>query len=99
MRAKWRDGLGPTFVQQFERWSGLERLDLVLTADAGVCERFSKGSTRIVSGEGALIRGLFRLLDALREKATVTAIEWDRYEGALNARRQREGTGESHGRR
>lgn len=84
MRTKWRDGLGRRFLRQFERWSGTQELDLVLTADAGFCDRFSKRH-RVVTGEGSLVRGLFRLLYALREKATVTAIEWDRYEAVLTA--------------
>lgn len=85
MRTKWRDGLGSRFLQQVEQWSSTEELDLVLTADAGFYDRFSKGSPRVVTGEGSLVRGLFRLLYALREKATVTAIEWDRYEAVLTA--------------
>jgi len=87
MRATWKDGLGDSFLRQFERWCGQEQLDLVLTADTGFCDRFSKGgSPRVVEGDGALIRGLFRLLGALRDRATVTAIDWVEYEAVLGAR-------------
>jgi len=73
MTATWRDGLGDSFLRQFGRWSGPEELDLVLTANAGFCDRSSSDrSPRLIRGEGSLIRGLFRLLHALREKATVT---------------------------
>lgn len=85
MTATWRDGLGDSFLRQFGRWCGPEELDLVLTADAGFCDRSSSDrSPRVVRGEGSLIRGLFRLLHALREKATVTAIDWDQYEAVLS---------------
>jgi hypothetical protein len=39
---------------------------------------------RVVRGEGSLIRGLFRLLHALRQKATVTAIDWHQHEAVLS---------------
>ncbi len=84
MEAEWRGALGGAFVKQFERWTSAEQLDVVLTAGQGFCDRFtSDGSPAIVCGEGSLVRGLFRLLSALREKATVTAIEWDKYETVL----------------
>lgn len=84
MTASWEDGLGRAFLRQLERWSDQAELDFVLTAKAGFCDRFTTDrAPRVITGRGALIRGLFRLLEALREKATVTAIEWDRYEAAL----------------
>ena len=84
MGATWRDGLGDSFLKQFGRWSGQEELDLVLTANTGSCDRFSKSrSPRVEKGEGALIRGLFRFLSALRDKATVVAIDWKQYEAVL----------------
>lgn len=85
METHWIDGLGgKTFQKQLAKWTGQEEIDLVLTANAGFCDRFSKElSPRIVSGQGALIRGLFHLLVELREKATVVAIDWDKYEDVL----------------
>lgn len=81
---EWRDGLGKVFAKQFSKHRGQKELDLVLTANAGFCDRFrTDRSAQTGTGEGALIRGLFRLLAALREKATVVAIEWDKYEGVL----------------
>ena len=63
---------------------GANELDLVLTAESGFYDRFNPdGSPTAGSGPGALIRGLFRLLAALRERATVVAVEWDKYEEVL----------------
>jgi hypothetical protein len=60
------------------------QLDMVLTAESGFYDRFSAdGSLTAGSGPGSLMRGLFRLLAALRERATVVAVEWDQYEGVL----------------
>jgi hypothetical protein len=84
MDASWADGLGNTFLKQFLEWTGNNELDLVLTASAGFCDRFNASRAPMsVSGEGSLMRGLFRLLAALREKATVVAIDWDKYESVL----------------
>lgn len=85
MDSEWKDGLGGVFERQLDRWKGNQQLDVVLTACSGFCDRFSNGPTTIAEGEGTLIRGLFRLLQALRDRATVTAIEWDRYESVLNS--------------
>jgi hypothetical protein len=86
LSASWRDGLGESFQKQFDKWTGIEQVDLVLTASSGWCDRFQPaGTSTIAVGEGALIRGLFRLLAALREKATVVAIEWDKYEAVLTS--------------
>lgn len=86
MDASWADGLGKTFLKQLSEWTGDEELDLVLTASAGFCDRFNASRTpMIVAGEGSLMRGLFRLLAALREKATVVAIDWDKYESVLRS--------------
>jgi hypothetical protein len=38
----------------------------------------------IINGDGALIRGLLRLLTALRAKATVPAVEWEKYEAVFD---------------
>lgn len=82
--ASWSDGLGKAFTKQFLSWKGQKSLDLVLTASDGFCDRFSSSSKlTAASGEGTLVRGLFRLLAALREKATVAAIDWTKYENVL----------------
>jgi hypothetical protein len=84
MASDWKDGLlGQTFEKQIERWKGDQQLDMVLTASSGFYDRFSNDLPTIAAGEGTLIRGLFRLLQSLRDRATVTAIEWDRYESVL----------------
>jgi len=84
METGWFDGLGKSFQKQLAQFTGNEKLDLILTANAGFCDCFRKDrSPQVFSGEGALIRGLFRLLTALREKATVVAIDWGKYEDVL----------------
>jgi hypothetical protein len=83
MNAEWKDGLGGIFEKQLARWQGPQQLDVVLTASSGFYDRFTTDSATIANGEGTLIRGLFRLLQALRDRATVTAIEWGRYESVL----------------
>lgn len=81
MEASWKDGLGKTFLTNFNKWTGEQELDLVLTSSSGFCDRFNVSQTlEIANREGALIRGLFRLLNALRAKASVVAIDWEAYE-------------------
>jgi len=84
MNASWADGLGEAFLKRFNSLSDQKHLELVLTAESGFCDRLDHGRDPIiVNGPGSLIRGLFRLLKALRTKATVTAIEWEKYEEVL----------------
>jgi hypothetical protein len=80
MNASWSDGLGETFIQNLDALQDDEVLDMVITAESGFCDRVNADDISIFTGEGALIRGLFRLLRALRSKHTVPAIEWERYE-------------------
>lgn len=85
MDASWADGLGEAFLKRFNSLTDDKRLDLVLTAESGFCDRLESGNSPIIAnGSGSLIRGLFRLLKALRAKATVPAIEWEKYEDVLN---------------
>ena len=82
--ASWRDGLGRTFGQNISYLKGDQRLDLVLTAKNGLWDGLEPtGEAEVVEGEGSLLRGLFRLLKALRAKASVTAVDWDKYEGVF----------------
>lgn len=84
MNAARRGGMADDFYTRLERCQGDQHLDLVLTAESGFCDTFNAdGSPTIATGKGALIRGLFRLLVALRERATVTAVEWEKYEEVL----------------
>ena len=81
MNASWVDGLGEAFLARFNSLTGEKQLDLVLTAESGFCNRLElAGAPIIANGPGSLMRGLFRLLKALRAKATVSAIEWEKYE-------------------
>lgn len=84
MNASWKDGLGDAFLKQFNGLNGGERLDLVLTAKNGFCDQLEPAHAPvIISGQGSLLRGLFRLLTALRSRATVTAVEWEKYENVF----------------
>jgi hypothetical protein len=84
MKTMRKDGLDDDFYQRLDRWQGDNYVDMVLTAQSGFCDRFNAdGSPTGATGKGALIRGLFRLLSALRERASVTAVEWDKYEDVL----------------
>jgi hypothetical protein len=85
MKASWANGLGQAFERQFRSWDGNYQLDMVLTASSGFCDRFSPGCLTTSNGAGTLIRGLFRLLSALRDRATVTAIDWGKYECVLTS--------------
>jgi hypothetical protein len=85
LNASWTDGLGEAFLTNFRTLTNDEKLDLVLTAESGFCDHLSvELDPEVVTGEGSLIRGLLRLLTALRSKATVPAVEWDRYEDVFN---------------
>jgi hypothetical protein len=84
MNASWADGLGEAFLKRFESLKDQKQLDLVLTAESGFCDCLEPGRGPIImSGPGSLMRALFRLLKALRTKATVTAIEWEKYDELL----------------
>ncbi|MEK7099380.1 MAG: DUF6602 domain-containing protein [Patescibacteria group bacterium] len=84
MNATWKDGLGKSFLSQHNGLTGDRLLDLVLTAESGFCDHLEITRTPIIiNGPGSLVRGLFRLLGALRAKATVAAIEWGKYESVF----------------
>jgi hypothetical protein len=84
MNADWKGGLGQSFVDANSKLKGNRKMDLVLTAEDGFCDSLLMGrSPEIVKGSGALIRGLFRLLNALRSKATVAAVDWEKYEAVF----------------
>lgn len=84
LNASWEDGLGASFLKNFSEQNGERKLDLILTAESGTCDHLEQNhEPEIIIGEGALIRGLLRLLTALRAKATVPAVEWDKYESVF----------------
>jgi hypothetical protein len=84
MKASWTDGLGSTFLSNFTNYTGESKLDFILTAESGFCDALDSAlSPEIVTGSGALMRGLFRLIKALRHKNTVPAVEWEKYEDVL----------------
>ena len=65
-------------------------MDIILTAESGICDHLiSDNDPEVISGDGALIRGLLRLLTALRNKATVPAVEWEKYELVFNKNERR----------
>lgn len=85
MKVDWKDGLGTTFLKNLSELSGDEELNFIITASHGFYEGYNDlKETKIVYEDGALIRGLFRLLTALRDKGSVPAIDWDKYEEALS---------------
>lgn len=85
MNASWADGLGKSFLENLDALEGDERLDMVITAESGFCDRVNTSDgVSIFADKGALIRGLFRLLRALRSKHTVPAIEWEKYESVFD---------------
>ena len=85
LNASWEDGLGETFLKNFSTLDGDKKLDIVLTAESGICDCLQNNHCpEIITGEGSLIRGLLRLLTALRDKATVPAVEWEKYEAVFN---------------
>lgn len=85
LNASWADGLGETFLKNFNTLKDDKKLDLVMTAESGVCDHLDQSrDPQIISGDGALLRGLLRLLTALRAKATVPAVEWEKYEAVFD---------------
>jgi hypothetical protein len=85
MKVAWKSQLGNSFQKQFAQYTGDRQLNLILTAESGICDQMElKAVPEILSGPGALIRGLFRLLRALRAQATVAAVEWEKYEAVLD---------------
>lgn len=92
MNASWKDGLGGVFLKQFGKLTGDKRLDLVLTAESGCCDHLEPRNTAVIlNGSGSLVRGLFRLLKALRDKATVVAVEWEKYEAVFDKSKRSNG--------
>lgn len=88
MNASWKDGLGKTFSKNIAQLTGSKTIDFVLTAESGFCDHLDAGSKPLVlTGPGSLVRGLLRLLNALRDKATVVAVEWEKYEAVFDADR------------
>lgn len=84
MKASWSDGLGASFLENLDVLKDEEKLDIVITAESGFCDQINVDDVSIFTGEGALIRGLFRLLRALRSKHTVPAIDWEKYESVFD---------------
>lgn len=82
MKASWKKGLGSEFEQKVKGYTGKRSLDFVLTAKDGFYDNLSSRE-EIESGEGSLIRGLFRLIKVLRTKNSVPAVDWDKYEKVL----------------
>jgi hypothetical protein len=84
--AEWKDGLGEFFLKNFIKSKGNSQLNIALTGESGFCDRFDKSKDPMIfRGQGSLMRGLFRLLAALRAQNTVPAIDWDKYEAVLDS--------------
>jgi len=83
LNASWSDGLlGKSFPKNLPT-NNQKRLDFILTAESGFYDGHICNEPMIASGEGSLMRGLFRLLQALQQLGTVPAIDWSVYEKIL----------------
>lgn len=81
--ATWKDGLQSQRFLDNLPTDELRRLDFVITAESGFYDGRDIESPEVLSGEGSLMRGLFRLLQALQQLGTVPAIDWSLYEEVL----------------
>jgi len=82
-KASWEDGLqSQRFLDNLPS-DELQRLDFVITAESGFYDGRDFESPDVLYGEGSLMRGLFRLLQALQQLGTVPAIDWSLYEKVL----------------
>lgn len=81
--ANWSKGLeSDSFKQNLPKPEN-ERLDFVITAESGFFAAKQSPDNELFSGRGALMRGIFRLLQSLQEIGTVPAIDWKIYEDIL----------------
>lgn len=77
LNANWTGGL---LGNSFEKNLPKEQIDFVITAESGF---YDSHDLVIAGGDGSLMRGLFRLLQALQKLGTVPAIDWSIYEKIL----------------
>ncbi len=81
--ASWVDGLdGESFKSNLPT-EKQNKLSFVLTAESGFYDGHNSNNSIIATSEGSLMRGLFRLLQALQQQGTVPAIDWSVYEKIL----------------
>ena len=81
--AKWSKGLSSKHFKSNLPSSADSQLDFVLTAESGFYDNRSGIEAPLHVGEGSLMTGIFRLLQALQELGTVPAIDWAIYERVM----------------
>lgn len=83
-KADWVEGLkSDSFIDNLPTVE-LKHLDFVITANDGFYDgRHSLDEPVIATGDGSLMRVVFRLLQALQQLGTVPAIDWGIYEEVL----------------
>jgi hypothetical protein len=81
--AQWKDGLASkSFIPNLPSAEN-SRLDFVLTAKSGFYDGRPGVESPLALDEGAMMTGIFRLLQALQELGTVPAIDWSVYERVM----------------
>ncbi|WAC73528.1 hypothetical protein OU995_01900 [Roseateles sp. SL47] len=73
----WVNGLDVTFLGHLGT-ADLSSLDCVCALDHGCYDKY-EGTPQVVTGQGALMYFLFRLLGRLQSLGTVPAIDWSAY--------------------
>jgi len=82
--ADWSGGLNANSFLTNLPSGEQNQLDFVLTAESGFYDGMNRSEPVIATGNGSLMRGLFRLLNALQQLGTVPAIDWSIYEDILS---------------
>lgn len=78
--ASWADGLQAESFKKNLPTDNQKTLDFILTAESGFYDGHDQNKPVISAADGSLMRGLFRLLQALQQLGTVPAIDWSVYE-------------------
>ena len=81
--AEWSGGLSSSSFNENLPSDEECCLDFVLTAKSGFYDGREKSDSSLHEGEGAMMKGIFRLLQALQELGTVPAIDWAIYERVM----------------
>lgn len=80
LNTSWVDNLqGDAFKKNLPTKTQ-NKLDFIITAESGFYDGQDRNNPIIADGEGSLMRGLFRLLQALQQLGTVPCIDWSVYE-------------------
>lgn len=80
----WTDGIESNSFRENLPATDHERLDFVVTASSGIYDGRLNSEAEIIVGDGSLMRGIFKLLQALQTLGTVPSIDWRIYEKVLD---------------